>query len=340
VAPLFAGTLLLPNREVEGWLAIEGGKVAGWGEGDPNGRVDGHGWIVPTPVNAHTHAADTFLRDAEKPQDVAELVGPGGFKHQHLARASPQQLQQSFRSLATEMANAGTTHFIDFREGGIAGARLLAECPDLDAAPVVLGRPGQVERFDEREAEDLLAVAHGAGLSGMRDLPRRVLEGWAEACHAAKKPLAIHVSEDRRDDIDAVLALEPDFVVHMVHATRADLDAVADAAVAIVVCPRSNQFFGLRAPVAAMLEADIQVALGTDNGMLASGNVLDEIPLLKAQWPGVAEATWLRMATHNGRELLSLPPSLPPKRGQAANLMVLPEKPFSPAARKPALGVP
>ncbi|MGB0652239.1 MAG: amidohydrolase family protein [Thermoplasmatota archaeon] len=333
--PLFAGRILLSDRTIEGYLQVEGGRITAMGEGEPEERPDARGWIVPFPVNGHTHAADTFLRSRRpKGASVKELVGPGGWKHQMLAAASDDDHTASFQALAGEMAGLGTSHFIDFREGGVPGARLLRDvADDLPVRPVILGRgAAHGGRFDEDEARELLQVADGIGLSGLRDLPRRDLEAWAEAARDARKPLAIHVSEDQRDDIDLALSLEPTFVVHMVQGTRSDFEELAAARVPVVVCPRSNRAFGLRPPVPLMVQEGVTVALGTDNGMLADGDLLAEAGQLKAWYRDrLSDETLLRMMTHGARALLGLP-AWKPKVGGPADAIVLPVRPIAPAA--------
>ena len=42
-------------------------------------------------------------------------------------------------------------------------------------------------------------------------------------------------------DIEAVIDLKPDFLVHMCHASDSDLQKARDAGISIVVCPRSNK---------------------------------------------------------------------------------------------------
>ncbi len=316
----FAGTILHDSEPVEGWITVEGNRIDAAGDGPPDTDPDVQGWIVPPPVNAHTHVGDSFLREREdKPRDLATLVGPGGWKHQHLAAADEAEQRQAIEATVEEMATLGTSHFIDFREGGIPGARVLTGI-DLPVKPVIYGRGAGT--FDEHEAEELLRIVDGLGLSGVRDLGRQ-LEQWAEAAHAARRPWAVHVSEDKRDaDLEAVLTLEPRFIVHMCKATDADLRMAADHDVPIVVCPRSNAFFGMKTPVDRMLRAGCTVALGTDNGMLASGDVLAEARLLR-QWFHIPEADLLTMATINGRHILGLP-TPPPKPGPA-NHVVLPK---------------
>lgn len=340
--PLVAGRLLLADSAVEGWVEAEGGRVVDWGEGPAPRKPDATGWVVPAPVNAHTHVADAFLRDRPgKPATVAELVGPGGWKHRHLAEASAEQLAEGIRRYAGEMAALGTSAFIDFREGGLAGVRLLRGlAADLPVAPRVFGRPQRLG-YDDAEARALLAEADGVGLSALRDFPDpRDAESWADACRRARKPLALHVSEWRREGMEAVLALQPRFLVHATQATKADLEAVADAGVTVVVCPRSNAHYGMKSPLDRLLAAGVDVAVGTDNGMLQDGDLLAELGLLHGWHPEVPVEELLRMATVHGRALAGLPAGLPPKKGEPLDVVVLPDRPFAaPASLKPGFAL-
>jgi cytosine/adenosine deaminase-related metal-dependent hydrolase len=302
-----------------------------WGEGAPPTRPDAEGWIVPSPVNAHTHVADTCLRDLPgKPATVPELVGPGGWKHRHLAAAQPAEMEAGIRRYVDEMAAVGTARFLDFREGGLHGVRLLKGLADaLPVRPVVLGRPLR-NTFDEAEAAALLAEADGIGLSARRDFERPAdVEAWAEACHKARKPFALHASEARREDMEAILALEPSFLVHCTQATHDDLEAVADLGIPIVVSPRSNAYYGIKTPVDRMLAAGVDVAVGTDNGMLHDGDLWADVALVRAWYPGLRIDHLLRMATWTGRTVAGLPAALPPRTGQPLDVVVLPEHPLS-----------
>lgn len=331
--PLFAGRLLLRHEAVEGWLEMEGNRAVGWGEGTPPARPDATGWIVPAPVNAHTHAADAFLRgEPGKPRTVPELVGPAGWKHRRLHAANEAQVVAGIAAYASEMAAIGTAAFIDFREGGVAGARLLRHlADDLPCLPVVLGRPAQTD-FREEEAEELLPIVAGIGLSARRDFADPAdLEAWAEAAHARRKTLALHASEARHEALEPLLALEPDFLVHCTQATKAEMEALAGEGVAVAVCPRSNAWFGLKTPIRRLREAGVRVAVGTDNGMLNDGNLLADLALLRAWDPEVGMEELLRMATWNGRDLARLPPAWPPRRDAPLDLVVLPEDPLPPA---------
>lgn len=338
--PLVAGRLLLADAAVEGWVEADGARVVDWGEGPAPRKADASGWILPAPVNAHTHVADACLRGRPgMPSSVAELVGPGGWKHRNLAAASPEEVRAGVERYTGEMAAIGTSRFLDFREGGLPGIRLVRAFADgLPVAGTFLGRPAK-PAFDEEEARALLAEADGLGLSAMRDFPDAShVEALAELCHKARKPFALHVSEARREDIGAVLALEPAFLVHATQATKADLEAVADADVPVVVCPRSNAHYGMKSPLDRMIAAGVTVAVGTDNGMLQDGDLRAELSLLHAWYPKVPLEALLRLATWNARALAGLPPALPPRKGSPLDVIVLPEAPLPPPpALKPAL---
>ncbi len=336
--PLFAGRILLKEEVVEGWVEVEAGRIVGSGEGKPESKPTAKGWIVPAPVNSHTHVADAFLRSFPgKPGTVAELVGPGGWKQRHLAHADTGEVQRGIQRYVTEMAAVGTARFMDFREGGIEGVRLLAALTGAEAGatnglavePIIYGRPKKPD-FAADEAQSLLAKVHGIGLSALRDFPDAGdAESWADAARKARKPLALHVSEAKREPMEDILALGPAFLVHCTQATRGDLEAIADEDVPVVVCARSNAHYGLKTPVDRMLAAGVTLAVGTDNGMLHDGNLFAELAQIAAWYPKIPVADLLRMATWNGRRLAGLPMALPVKVGAAADLIVLPDVPWA-----------
>lgn len=336
--PVFSGRLLLDDAVVEGWLEVEAGRTVDWGEGKPPSKPHATGWIVPSPVNAHTHVADACLRDRPgKPASVAELVGPGGWKQRNLAAASADEVVTGVHRYVDEMAAVGTSRFIDFREGGVEGVRLLrALTADLAVEPIVLARP-KTNRFDDAEVRDLVAAADGLGLSAARDFPaRRDIEALADLCHKTRKPFALHASEARREPMEDILALEPTFLVHCTQATKRDFEAIADAEVTVVVCPRSNAHYGMKSPVAAMVDAGVKVAVGTDNGMLQDGNILAELALLKS-WSALDDETLLRMATVNSRRLAGIGEKFPPRKGAPCDAIVIPDSALRPTSTKPGL---
>jgi len=53
----------------------------------------------------------------------------------------------------------------------------------------------------------------------------------------AGKLFGIHAGERDADDINAAMDLDPDFLVHMVHAEPIHLERLADRGTPVAVCP-------------------------------------------------------------------------------------------------------
>lgn len=226
--------------------------------GDCLAGTDFQGVMVPPLVNGHTHCADAGVRP-ERGMGLLELVAPpDGLKHRYLRETPPAVIGRDMRRYGEESRENGIAAFLDFREGGEAGCRLLrSACPDA----VVLGRPLSGS-FDQSELDGVLSVSDGLALSSVTDVGPPNAGRAADATHRAEKVFAIHASERAREDIDTILSMEPAFVVHMAAATDGDMRKCADAGVPIVVCARSNRFFGIVPPIKRMLNAGCDVALG------------------------------------------------------------------------------
>jgi cytosine/adenosine deaminase-related metal-dependent hydrolase len=98
-------------------------------------------------------------------------------------------------------------------------------------------------------------------------------------------------------------------LVHGVHASAAEIEAVAGAGLRVVLCPRSNARFGTqRAPVAAYRRAGVPLALGTDS--LASSpslSVWEELAFAREWFAGALDPLgWLAIATAGGAAALGL----------------------------------
>lgn len=235
------------------------------------------GLIIPGLWNAHTHLGDAVVTQ-ELHGTIEELVAPpSGLKHRVLARAKDDAVIAAMQRALVTMIRAGTAGYTDFREGGLKGLKLLYGANA--AVPLrgfALGRPSRLG-YETREVAALLRACDGIGVSAYVDWPAGEIEKLAADCRRAKKVFAIHCSERIREDIDAVLDLKPSFLVHMLRATDADLERTADAGVPIVLCPRSNAFFGLTPDVPRMVRARLELWLGTDNAMINAPSMLREI---------------------------------------------------------------
>ena len=255
-----------------GYLIVEDGRAVEVGGGECPVRPDRRGIVLMDTVNGHTHCADYGLR-VPPGMSLQELVAPpDGLKHRYLREAPDTEISSNMSRFARDSRASGAVTFVDFREGGARGCRMLRE-----SAPeaVILGRPVSPD-FDPEEIDDILSVADGIGISSVSDMDPGYIEAVADAVRERRMVFAIHVSERVREDIDFVLSLDPAFVVHMCEATDSDILKCAEAEVPIVVCPTSNRYFGKVPPIARAEALGADLAIGTDNGMIRSPDMVAE----------------------------------------------------------------
>jgi len=274
------------GRFTKGWALLDGPKLVETGTASPSPpkckSVDGI--ALPALPNAHTHLGDFGLKGKVKPgMSLEELVAPpDGLKHKLLAKIDQVE---SISGALHLMRAAGVGSFCDFREGGVSGVEamakaLVSEGPSLSA--VILGRPKDLS-YDRKEIDGLLAKCNGLGISAVRDWDYGQLFELSEHLHKKGKVLALHASERVREELDPILDLDPAFLVHMVKGTRSDFNRLSVLKVPVVVCPLSNRYFGLAPPIKQMLDAGVQVCLGTDNAMLSDLSVLSELKAARAR---------------------------------------------------------
>jgi cytosine/adenosine deaminase-related metal-dependent hydrolase len=277
------GEILTTEGFITGYLCVgkEGTEVL---KGTPPEKPVAKGLILPTCVNAHTHLGDSFIRfkHLNLPRSVQELVAPpAGLKHRLLKVATEQEILEGIRRSLFEMTASGCSGFCDFREGGLLGIYQLKKAMTHCAVEsVVLSRPSQMT-YKKEELEQLLQNSDGIGLSSISDWDSSEIAKIAAHVRKKKKVFALHASEVTREDIDRILDLHPSLLIHMIAATASDLERVNDAKIPIVICPRSYLFFGLKHNLALMKKTGVTLLLGTDNAMLNTPDVLEEVRLLK-----------------------------------------------------------
>ncbi|MDR3075215.1 MAG: amidohydrolase family protein [Candidatus Methanoplasma sp.] len=274
---VLSGSVLTDDDIISGYVCIEGGRVVAIEEGKPSETPLATGLVMPPMVNSHTHCADAGLK-IRPGMTIDDLVAPpNGLKHRYLRSLTAQQLENNISRYAEISNRNGIGIFIDFREGGEEGCRILRK-----TAPgsVILGRPLS-EEYDYNEMNCILGIADGIGISSISDMNTRHLEQIADHTRRANKILAIHASEKEREDMDLILSLDPTFIVHMVEATDSDLLKCAESEVPIVVCARSNRYFGKVPPVKRMLECGADIAIGTDNAMLCDPDMRSEASVFR-----------------------------------------------------------
>ena len=151
----------------------------------------------------------------------------------------------------------------------------------------------------------LLKNSDGIGISSISDWEYPELEKIAQEANRKNKLFAIHGSEAVREDIDSILDLHPDLLVHMIKATKEDLIRVQENDIPVVLCPRSNAFFGLKIDYHLMNQCGLTLLLGTDNAMLQSPDILEELCYLKSKTTEFSLLELLHMITYTPRKVLN-----------------------------------
>lgn len=302
-------------------------------------RLDQH-LLMPGLVNAHTHAAMNLFRG------LADDLPLMTWLEQHIWPAEGKWVSEQFvadgtRLAAAEMIRSGTTCFADMyffpeaiaRVATEAGLRASLFCPVLDF-PTPMGQgPDDYLRLATAAADNwrhdpLISVGFGPHAPyTVSDEPLQRILTLAEELDSQ---IMMHVHETAGEVQGAVDAsgerplarlarlglLSPRLLaVHMTQLTEEEIRQVADTGTHVVHCPESNlKLASGFAPVEALRNAGVNVALGTDGA--ASNNDVDMLgelrtaALLAKGVAGAADAlpadAALAMATLNGARALGL----------------------------------
>ncbi|HHY55454.1 MAG TPA: amidohydrolase family protein [Chloroflexi bacterium] len=279
-------------------LAI-GAPVAGAPQLDLTGKL-----ICPMFVDAHTHVGDTGAKELGVGLNhAASVIPPDGLKHRFLRSVAPDQLTQMMRVGLIDMLQCGVIACADFREQGLIGVQALRQAAaDLPIHVVILGRMDEtVDVVEmERQAHALLATADGLGVRDVEVYPAELLIRLRE--HYPTRLFAVHAAESAaaqaeslqttgRTQVARVLDWRPDLLIHLVHATPADLSAIAAAGAYGVACVRSNGILGVGFPdLARWQQIGMRFALGTDNMMFVAPDMLREMDFASRLGRGLAQA--------------------------------------------------
>ncbi len=256
---MYRGVLLCGDFEKYGYLIPEECKFE-------ESRIEFEDFVfTPTFFNAHTHLGDSALKEAPR-MELKKLVGPGGYKHKMLESTNPNLLRECVIHEVLNARKQGTSHFLDFREGGVKGLAIVEGIPGL----LPLGRPISVE---EAEVMD----SFGYAMSSVRDHDMELLEGIRKIAKKKGKLFAIHAGEWDCGDVDEAISLEPDLIVHMNFCPE-KLKMLFEMEIPLVSCFRSNSFFEKLNIKSYKKMKDYEFWLiGTDNAMIASPSILDEM---------------------------------------------------------------
>jgi cytosine/adenosine deaminase-related metal-dependent hydrolase len=266
---------------------------------------DGATVVMPAMCNAHTHIGDSCLPDGATGKTLQQaFYRPNGYKYRELERLG-NSIYPDVLAHLQYMAQSGTTAHIDFRESGPKGCALLREASlESGVDSVILG---QLEESPFRETEllsnsaslppkvvkeikEILEVGDGFSESTINDLTDTAWKEVFFVTDARGKFRAVHCLENEDDRTksmaiagkgDLSRALEiyaPHLVVHLTTATDKEIKSLTDTDVSVAINPRANAALGLPLPpIAKLMEAEVNVLLGTDNVMLNSPNLFAEM---------------------------------------------------------------
>ena len=280
-------------------IVVDDGKIIEISKDAHEGKIiDIDGAIVsPSFINAHTHIGDSIIKDEGYSLSLSEMVKPpNGVKHLALKNACDDELISSMRDSMKLMIESGTTHFIDYREGGINGVKLLRKASkDLAIKPIILARD---DLFYEKEPDlrkvknnihKLLKIADGIAPSGFGEITNEVAMLISKECEKQGKISSIHVAESESNQIESLnnyntteiekaIKFKFNQLVHLTNPKSNDLNILTNSKSNIVVCPRANATLNVGvAPLPQMLDLNIKPVIGTDNLMLNSPNMLREL---------------------------------------------------------------
>ncbi|SFR33353.1 amidohydrolase [Halogeometricum limi] len=305
---IIGGRVLRPDCRVEPADVVvdrDSGNVADVGENaaadyDADETLDAEGCVVmPGLVNAHTHVAMTLLRGYADDKPLGSWLREDIWPAE--AALEADDVRAGTELGIVEMIRSGTTAFAD----------MYFEVPKVVAAVEESGvraRLGHgvvtVAKDDEDAAADVeesLSVARefdGAADGRVRTafMPHSLTtvgeDFLREATATAREdgiPLHFHANETT-DEVSPIvddyekrplsyaddlgMLTEDDFVAHGVHVDTEEIELLAARGTSVVHCPASNMKLASGiAPVQEMLDAGVNVGIGTDGA--ASNNDLD-----------------------------------------------------------------
>jgi 5-methylthioadenosine/S-adenosylhomocysteine deaminase len=311
-----AGTVHSP-----GALDVEDGRVAWVGTAGEAPAVDAlevrdlGGLLMPGLVNAHCHTPMTLVRGAGDGLPLWRWLTEAMWPRE--GRMAPEDVWWGMTLGSAEMLQAGVTTSCEMylhEESVVEAAR--ASGARLVMTPGVVsalhpddsgeGRAQDVVDFHARHHDPTGRITVGVAPHSAYDLGvDRVVE-LAELARSLDVVLHVHLAETAQESegleaehgasVVRILADHGVFggrvlAAHCVWVDDDDIGVLAAHDVAVAHCPVSNMKLGSGvAPVAAMLEAGVTVALGTDGP--ASNDTLDLWEEVKAA-PLLARVTGL-----------------------------------------------
>ncbi len=255
--------------------------------------------LIPGLINLHTHAAMTLMRGLADDQPLMTWL------NQHIWPAEARHLGEEYVYDGTELAcaemlRAGITCFADmyfFHDTAVRAVRKAGMRAALGAAIIEFPTPyaadaeGYLARGlatrDEFAADPLLRLMLAP--HAPYTVSDKTFKRIAVIASEMDVPVMLHVQETQEEvkqsekehgcrpitRLDRLGLMGPNLIaVHCVHLTPLEIELLAYSGVHVAHCPTSNlKLASGIAPVRAMLDAGINVGVGTDG--TASNNRLD-----------------------------------------------------------------
>jgi 5-methylthioadenosine/S-adenosylhomocysteine deaminase len=320
-------------------------------------ELPGH-LLIPGLINAHTHATMVLMRG------LADDLPLMTWLHEHIWPAEQRWVDPGFvadgtRLAVLEMLRGGITCYNDMYFHPEVTAQVTAEAGMRAViGMIVVDFPtGYAANADEYIAKGLALHEHYRDHPLIRvafaphspyavsDAPLQRVRALADELEV---PIHIHLHETRDEILQSLRdhgerpisrlnrlgLLGPGLVcVHMTQLDEDEIALLADTGAHVVHCPESNlKLASGFCPVAKLLEAGINVAIGTDGAASNNDlNMLGEMRTAALLGKGVAgsasalpAATALRMATINGARALGLEDEIGSlEAGKSADLVAL-----------------
>jgi 5-methylthioadenosine/S-adenosylhomocysteine deaminase len=291
----------------EGSVAIQGNRIAmvtdrrsvaeEWRSANPDAKVvDGRGkLLMPGLVNTHTHVAMTLMRN------FADDIPLMDWLNDHIwpfeSHLGAEEIALGAQLGMTEMLLGGTTTFVDMYWHEEAIGRV-AQAMGIRAVLCPCYTDGMLMEQFEQSLPETLKVASECDRLSVRVAPHSTYSVSTENLKRGMDlalyygiGMHIHVSEtmdeqqiirERYDRTPAEYLRDigffeiPTIAAHCVHVTPSDIEILARHGVTAVYNPQSNMKISSGiAPVTQMIEAGVNVAIGTDGA--SSNNDLDMI---------------------------------------------------------------
>jgi len=262
--------------------------------------------VMPSLINAHTHIGDSFAKDAVQNLNVKECCGKNGTKWKFYKEAAQQEILDAMNNSALQMLYSGISTFVDFREFGTEGVMQLKKAiKNIPIRAKILARDIKITQLDYFDEIDGL----GLNLYNLKNF--EIYEELIKYLKRHKKIFAVHAGEAKDEIAEAMsLRILPDMLIHFLNPTEEQIEIAQRNRITVVLCPRSNAILKCGIPdLKRLIDAKINVCLGTDNVMLNSPDLWTEMEFtykISALYNFVEPKDILKAVTINPAKVLNL----------------------------------